>query len=145
MDAQIRLIRYPDWQQCLEGAIKYEVKKSVEWGKHDCCLVAFGLVRAITGVHLFPYRGQYSSYKELRAIGYNDFGFEKAMTMEDLSRRLLGDSIETDAARVGDMMCFEKGKRNSLGTLTAAGAMFRSFGGMIFAPPSRCKCAWKIG
>ena len=138
------LTRYPDWRSRLEIAIEAETKHLFAWGEHDCCLVAFGLVRAITGADLFPYRGnRYSSLKGLRDIGLADF--DDAVTTEDLAGRILGTSIDAGAARVGDMMYFEKGAWNSLGTMTAMGAMFRGYDGMIFMSPSRCKCAWKIG
>ncbi len=144
METGEHLIRHPDWRTRLEGAIKAEVGRPFKWGERDCCLVAFGLVRAITGADLFPYRGQYSTLKGLRDIGRRDC--DGALTTEDLATYLLGgDPVAAGPARVGDMMFFEKGAWNSLGTMTAMGAMFCGYDGMIFMPPSRCKCAWKIG
>lgn len=143
METGEHLKRYPNWRWRFEIAIKCEIRRPFEWGQCDCCLVAFRLVRAITGADLFPYRGKYSDLRGLHEIGRKDF--DGALTTEDLARRLLGGSIDPGGARVGDMMFFERGAWNSLGTMTANGAMFRSLDGMIFMPPSRCKCAWKIG
>ncbi len=143
METGERLIRHLDWRARLEIAVKAEAGKPFEWGQRDCCLVAFRLVRAITGADLFPYQGQYSTLQGLREIGRRECN--GALTTEDLATYLLGFSIDTGAARLGDMMFFEKGAWNSLGTMTGMGAMFCGYDGMIFMPPSRCKCAWRIG
>ena len=97
------LKRYPEWRDCLKEAIEDEIGKPFKWGEHDCCLVSFGLVYAITGVELFPYQNRYSSLIGLREIGYREFG--GALTTEDLATWILGTSMVTDAAGTGDMMC----------------------------------------
>jgi hypothetical protein len=63
-----------NWPRLMNQAIESVLDKPFEWGKHDCCLFAAGVVEAMTGEDpMAEFRGKYhdqeSALKALKKIG----------------------------------------------------------------------------
>lgn len=90
-------MRVKGWRQSLENAIAAHRGRALEWGVHDCLILAGDAVLAVMGEDPIPeYRGAYSSEKEgfkLLRAQHGDFGGALAARFPEIpiSRAVAGD------------------------------------------------------
>jgi hypothetical protein len=113
------LKRLPGWRSALFAAIEAHRRCPLDYGTHDCALLAADSVLAMTGVDLAArFRGRYASEAEARALlaaeGFADVADVAAAHFE---------TTTTLRARVGDLAALPSAAADSelvLGVVTGS-------------------------
>ncbi|MFN3077472.1 MAG: DUF6950 family protein [Alphaproteobacteria bacterium] len=139
--------RSQDWPILLNDALMAASERPFSWGRHDCCLFAADIVRAMTGEDAAaPFRGRYGTKRgAMRALkAFAGGGLPEAVRAiakhhgwEELSPVAL--------AGRGDLAMLDTEDGPSLAICIGSRvAMAARDGGVAFLPLGSCYAAWRI-
>lgn len=146
------LQRYADWHRRLHEAVQRLAGRPWFYGRHDCCLAACDLIRAMTGEDpardLRRYRSERGAYRQAMRHG----GVEALAV--DVARRFDAPEVDPRFAQRGDV-CVVYGDYGGLyGWTEALGVVDLSGrfvlvaaqpGGWAHVPIVQARRAWRIG
>ncbi|MFQ5535576.1 MAG: hypothetical protein ACE5EM_12670 [Sphingomonadales bacterium] len=134
-------MRKSDWPELLAREVEAAAERPFCWGKHDCCLFAANIVKAMTGDDpAKAFRGRYRT----------EFGARRALkrygsgTLYHTLRSLFGNPIPPARAWRGDLVYMVTENGPSAGVCLGAIAAFAS-DGLAFVPMSETAKAWRVG
>ena len=141
--------RKTEWPEILIAEIEAARERPFSFGRHDCCIFAANIVRAMTGVDLMKglrrYRSAASAARIMRRAGH-----ERLVAMITSVMREHGcTSVRPSLARRGDVV-MAKVSIDGGATEWAAGicvgreAVFAS-DGLVFLTMSEIERAWRCG
>jgi hypothetical protein len=126
------------WPEILAAQLKEARNKEFEWGKHDCCLFAANVVKAITGKdYAKDFRGKYHSEKEAEELIQAAGGLEKIVSS-------FLPSIPPLTAQRGDVLMFLTPMGPALGVCGGDKGFFVLKKGLISIPIRKCQKAWRV-
>ena len=126
--------RLYDWLPRLNSYVEAHRNTSFEWGTHDCCTFAAGVIWALTmvGVDVPRVRDKYHAARELNARG----GIESAMDATGFPR--WGSPL---SARRGDIVLVNRALGVCLGHVWAAPGR----DGLVFGAMDVAAVSWRVG
>ncbi len=137
----------PDRYEILAREIDAAAKRLFKWGsKHDCCMMAAGVVLAMTGIDLARglrgYGTAKGAYRVLRQRGAGNL----SKTLTVVTRRGGFKPVNPNFAQRGDLVMArimtEDGPQDAAGICLGAEAAFAS-DGLEFLPMAKVKRAWR--
>jgi hypothetical protein len=138
--------RVPNWTKHFIEAVETATRTPFEYGKHDCCLMAADIVKAIAG---------YDPAEGLRGTYSDEAGAAQAVAahgglvqlVEARAAMYSWKSVPVRTARRGDFIVYRSPltKHLSAGICTGSEAIFPSIENNVIAVPlSKCLRAWRI-
>ncbi len=129
------LERYPDWRKRLEQYVQSLRGQPFEYGSLDCCQIAGGSIRAMTGVDLMS-EFRYTDRDSAAAVMANGGGLVRIVT------RILGSPMRAYMARCGDIVLVDT---DALGVLLDHRIVAPSKDGVTTCTSLHGRIAWRVG
>lgn len=109
------------------------------WGINDCAIFASDCVQAITGQDPAPagLRKHRTAKQAYRAIARHG-------GLLAIASAALGSPVEPAFANVGDVVLLTMGKRDGFGICNGATALAPAPSGLVAAPMSAARVAWRV-
>ena len=142
--------RCNDWPERLDEALQRAARLPFAWGRHDCCLFAADVCRAITGLDpAADLRGRYGTVLEAFKLLDKRFCGGVAQAAEALAARAGWPEVRPGFARRGDVaLVMDDEGLDALGVVDMNGthvAVLRPDKGLARHPLARARRAWGIG
>lgn len=138
--------RKSNWPEILSEELDKADKRPFEFGKHDCCLFAANILKAMTGndfaCGLRNYRSAAGSIRMLQTKGAGTL----SKTMTVIMRERKCKSIPPAQARRGDLVMAVPSETDELavGICVGTHAAFAT-DGVSYLPMAEVKRAWRCG
>ena len=142
--------RYENWPQLLTAAIAERADRPFAFGRHDCCLAACALVKAMTGTDLARGLRGYRSAKGAR--GKLDAGGGVVGLVNAVAERFAVEPVAPAFAQRGDVVVVrapvgldgEEGDALGVVDLTGLAVLVPAPVGWARAPIAAARLAWRI-
>lgn len=132
-------MRYDNWPERLNKMILISRELPFEWGKHDCCLFAAHVVKALTGEDFtIPFIGKYATAKGAARL------LKKHGGVRGIATAALGEEINPLAAQRGDIVMIDGEHGDTLGVCIGRQCVAPGFTDLIYFPMTAAVTAWRV-
>lgn len=137
-------MRRQDWPSRLAAELELARTRRFQYGRHDCCLFAANIARAITGRDpAAAIRGEYRSRQGAQRL------LDAAGGLEALAGQLARESgyaeIPPLSAQRGDVVLIETAGQDALGVIDLTGRIAAAgHEGLVYLPADTGRRAWRV-
>jgi hypothetical protein len=136
-------MRHHDWPQRLADYLMECRARPFEYGTHDCCRFAAGVVDAIADAGIVarmdaehPYADREGAYAVIGSVG----GLEQLVSV------YLGEPVHPSRAGRGDVVLAELDQGETIGVCLGNECVFAAEpGGLAVRPRTVARVAWRVG